>query len=61
MLTGLGGLIYMAIAGSINLLTVHKMDGQITWLDGASPEFLATLPDWSTQGPISAPGVLRRS
>jgi hypothetical protein len=61
MLVGLGGLIYMAAAGSINLLTCHKMDGMIAWLDGASPEFLARLPDWSTTGPIGAKGVLRRS
>jgi hypothetical protein len=61
MLVGLGGLIYMAAAGSVNLLTCHKMDGMLTWLDGASPEFLARLPDWSTMGPIGAPGVLRRS
>lgn len=61
MLVGLIGLIYMAIAGSVNLLTVNKMDGNLTWLDGASPEFLSQLPEWGLTGPIGAPGVMRRS
>jgi hypothetical protein len=61
MLIGLGALIYMAIAGSINLLGCSKMDGNCVWLTGASPAFLAHLPEWSTQGPLGAPGVLRRS
>lgn len=59
MLTGIGALIYMAIAGSINLLGCSQMDGNCVWLTGASPEFLAHLPDWSTQGPLGALGVLR--
>jgi hypothetical protein len=60
MLTGLGALIYMAVAGSVNLLGCSKMDGNCVWLTGASKDFLAHLPDWSTQGPPGAPGVKRR-
>jgi hypothetical protein len=44
-----------------NLFSVHRIDGQITWLSGAAPEFLAPLPEWSTTGPIGAPGVLRKA
>lgn len=61
MFVGLGGLIYMAIAGSNNILSIQKIDGNVTWLDGAGAEFLSQLPEWSLTGPIGAPGVLRRS
>ncbi|WP_425615178.1 hypothetical protein NA78x_005078 [Anatilimnocola sp. NA78] len=61
MFTGIGGLIYMAIAGSVNLLTCNRMVGNVAWLDGASVDFLTGLPDWSTSGPVGAPGVVRRS
>lgn len=61
LLIGIGGILYMCIAGSVNLLTSSKMDGTCAWLKGAAPEFLATLPDWSTAGPLGASGVLRRS
>ncbi|WP_254510086.1 hypothetical protein [Anatilimnocola floriformis] len=60
MLTGLGGLIYMAAAGSVNLVGCSKMEGNCVWLTGAAADFLALLPEWSTQGPPGAPGVMRR-
>jgi len=61
MFMGIAGLIYMAFAGSVNLLTCNRMDGNVAWLDGASTDFLMGLRDWSTSGPVGAPGVMRRS
>ena len=58
--TGIGALIYLAFAGTIDLLKCYRMDRGCTWLHGASPAFLAHLPDWSTAGPPGYPGVLRR-
>lgn len=61
MVVGLGGLIYMAAAGSYTLLSCSHMEGNCTWLVGASDDFLQYLPEWSTMGPPGAPGVLRRA
>jgi hypothetical protein len=60
MFVGFAGLIYMAAAGSYNLLSCSRMEGNCVWLDGASDDFLQYLPEWSTMGPAGAPGVLRR-
>jgi hypothetical protein len=60
-LSGFGGLIYMAVVVSYGQLACNRMEGNCMWLTGASPDFLKHLPEWNTTGPRGAPGVRYRA